>query len=82
MLLSVERGEHYRLVVNAGGVLVDGSGRLSAEVAVAGVEVEGADVVSAMTAGKLHPAFDASDGIEAFHNLECSPLAVERKSRG
>jgi hypothetical protein len=55
-------------VVNIGGVLVDGGGRLGAEVAVAGIEIEGADVVGAMGAGKLHAALDASDGVLALHN--------------
>ena len=55
-------------MVNAGGVAIDGSGGLGAEVAVAGVEIEGADVVSAAGAGELHPALDASDGVVSLHN--------------
>ena len=81
MLLSVQGGEHYGLVVDGGGVVVDGGGGLGAEVAVAGIEVESADVVGAMSAGELHAALDASDGVEAFHNFECSPLAVKGKAR-
>jgi hypothetical protein len=68
-LLGVERGEHYGLVVNAGGVEIDGGRGLGAEVAVAGVEVESADVVGAAGAGKLHAALDASDGVVSLHNL-------------
>ncbi|MFZ0899929.1 MAG: hypothetical protein WBW98_04095 [Candidatus Sulfotelmatobacter sp.] len=68
VLLGVEGGEHYGLVVDAGGVLIDGSGGLGAEVAVAGIEVESADVMGAVGAGELHAAFDASDGVEAFHS--------------
>ena len=82
MLLGVERGEHYGFVVDVGGVAVDGGGGLSAEVAVAGVEVEGADVVGAVGAGELHAALDACDGVEAFHNSECSLLAGKAKARG
>ncbi|MGA9510149.1 MAG: hypothetical protein WBV55_16140 [Candidatus Sulfotelmatobacter sp.] len=82
MLLGVEGGEHYGLVVHFGGVLVDGGGGLGAEVAVAGIEVERGDVVSAVRAGKLHAAFDASDGVEAFHKFECSLLRGDEKARG
>ena len=51
VLLGVEGGEHYGLVVDAGGVLIDGSGGLGAEVAVAGIEVESADVMGS----RQHP---------------------------
>jgi hypothetical protein len=64
------------------GMLVDGGSRLGAEVAVAGIEVERGDVVGAVGAGKLHAALDASDGIEALHNLEFSPLGWNGKARG
>jgi hypothetical protein len=77
-LLGVEGGEHYGFVVDAGGVAVDGGGGLGAEVAVAGVEVESADVVIAVGAGELHASFDARHGVEAFHRFECSPFARER----
>jgi hypothetical protein len=82
VLLGVEGGEHYGLVVDFGGVLVDGGGGLGAEVAVARVEVESGDVVRAARAGELHAAFDASDGVEAFHRIECSPLRANAKARG
>ena len=56
-------------MVDCGGVHVDGGGGLGAEVAVAGIEVERADVVGAAGAGKLHAAFDASDGVVPLHNF-------------
>jgi hypothetical protein len=67
-LLGVEGREHYRFVVNCGGVLIDRRGGLGAEVAVAGIEVEGADVMGAARAGELHAALDASDGVVSLHN--------------
>ena len=67
MLLGVQGGEHYGFVVDAGGVPVDGGGGLGAEVAVAGIEVKGADVVGAAGAGELHAALDASDGVVSLH---------------
>ena len=79
-MLVVEGGEHYGFVVDAGGVAVDGGGGLGAEVAVAGVEVEGADVVSAVGAGELHASLDARHGVKAFHRFEFSLLA-ERSDR-
>jgi hypothetical protein len=39
-------------------------------------------VVRAARAGELHAAFDASDGVEAFHKFECSPLRANAKARG
>ncbi len=65
-----------------GGMLVDCGGGLGAKIAVAGVEVEGADVVGAVSAGELHASLDASDGIEALHNFESSLLAGKGKVRG
>jgi len=64
-------------VVNAGGVAVDGSGGLSAKVAIAGIEVECADVVRAASAGKLHAALNPRDGVMPLHNSECSLLQRE-----
>ena len=61
-------------MVDAGGMAVDGGGGLGAEVAVAEVEVESADVVGAAGAGKLHAAFDASDGVVSLHNFKCRSL--------
>ncbi len=63
MLLGIERGEHYRLVMNLGGVVVNGGGGLGAEVAVAEIEVKSADMMGAVIAGELHTALDACDGI-------------------
>ncbi len=65
-------------MVDAGGVAVDGGGGLGAEVAVAEVEVEGADVVGAVGTGELHASHDARDGVEALHRFECS-LFVEKR---
>ena len=69
-------------MVDAGGVAVDGGGGLGAEVAVAGVEVEGADVVSAVGAGEPHASLNAGDGVETLHRFESSPFAREGKARG
>jgi len=68
VLLGVEGGEHYGLVVDAGGVAIDGGGGLGAEVAVAEVEVESAHVVGAAGAGELHASLDADDGVMSLHN--------------
>ncbi len=64
-------------MVDAGGVAVDGGGGLGAEVAVTGIEVESADVVSAVGAGEPHASLDACHGVETFHRFECSLLARE-----
>jgi hypothetical protein len=55
-------------VVDAGSVAVDGGGGLGAEVAVAQVEVERADVVGAAGAGELHASLDARYGVMSLHN--------------
>jgi hypothetical protein len=34
-------------------------------------------VVGAVGAGEPHASLDARDGVEAFHNFECSLLARE-----
>ena len=67
MLLGVEGGKHYGLVVGARGVEIDGGGGLGAEVAVTEVEVESADVVGAAGAGELHASLDAGDGVVSIH---------------
>ena len=82
MLLGVERGEHYGLVVHFGGVLIDSSCGLGAEVAIARVEVKRTDVVSTMGAGEPHTSLDAGDGVETLHRIECSLLAANEKARG
>jgi hypothetical protein len=56
-------------VVDFGGVLVNGRGCLGAEVAVARIEVERADMVRAVSTGELHSALDTRDGVEAVHIL-------------
>jgi hypothetical protein len=68
VLLGVEGGEHYGLVVGARGVEIDGGGGLGAKVAVAEIEVECADVVGASGAGELHASLDAGDGVMSIHN--------------
>ncbi len=60
--------------MNAGGMAIDGGGGLSAKVAVAGIEIEGADVVRAASAGKLHATLNPHDGVMPLHNSECSLL--------
>ena len=65
---AVRGGEHYRLVVDAGGVEVDGRSRLGAQVAVTEVEVESTDVVGAAEAGELHAAFNAFGGVVSLHH--------------
>ena len=72
--MNVERREHYRFVVNAGGVAVDGGSGLRAKVAIAGIEIECADVVRAASAGKLHATLNPHDGVMPLHNSECSLL--------
>ena len=69
-------------MVDAGGVAVDGGGGLGAEVAVAGVEVEGADVVGAVGAGELHASLDPRDGVEPLHRFQSSLFVREGKARG
>jgi hypothetical protein len=81
-LLRVEGRKHHRLVVDAGGVAVDGGGGLGAEVAVAGVEVESADMVRAMGAGELHASLDAGDRVKALHRIQSSLFIREGKARG
>jgi len=69
-------------VVDAGGVAVDGGGGLGAEVAVAGIEVEGADVVGAVGAGELHASLDAGDGVETLHNFSLVSLCGSDRHGG
>jgi hypothetical protein len=78
VLLGVEGREHDRFVVDARGMPVDGGGSLGAKVAVAGVEIESADVVGAMGAGELHASLDAGDGVETLHRFESSLFLVKR----
>jgi hypothetical protein len=37
-------------------------------------------VVSAAGAGELHAALDASDGVQALHNFQCSPFVAKGKA--
>ena len=58
-------------------MLIDGRGSLGAQVAVAGVEFEGGHVMGAVSAAKLHPALDASDGVVSLHK---SSVVLSRES--
>ena len=64
-------------MVDRRGVEIDGGGGLGAEVAVADVEVERADVVGASGAGELHASLDARDGVMSLHN---SSVVLSRRS--
>ncbi len=56
-------------MVNFGRVAIDCGGSLSAQIAVAGIEIECADMMGTMCAFKLHAALDALNGVEAVHGL-------------
>ena len=71
-LLDLGVGDNHGLVVNLGGMLIEGVGGLGAEVAVLKVEVKRADAVRAADAGELRTALDAL-GCVVFHNLIVSP---------
>jgi hypothetical protein len=69
-------------VVNAGGVAVDGGGGLSAKVAIAGIEIERADVVRAASAGKLHATLNPRDGVMPLHNSSVVFCGVKDRHGG
>ena len=71
-LLDVGVGDNHGLVVNLGGMLIEGVGGLGAEVAVLEVEVKRADAVRAADAGELRTALDPL-GCVVTHNLIVSP---------
>ena len=71
-LLDVGVGDSHGLVVDLGGVLIEGVGGLSAEVAVLEVEVEGADTVRAMDASELNASLDPLGGVRS-HGLIVVP---------
>ena len=71
-LLNVERGNHHGLVVDLRCVLIERRSGLSAEVAVACVELCSSDTVFTADAGELHAAGDSFDGVMS-HWLDCSP---------
>jgi hypothetical protein len=56
---------------------IDGGRGLSAKVAIAGIEIERADVVRTASAGKLHATLNPRDGVMPLHNFECSLLRRE-----
>ena len=64
--LLIGLGNDRRFVVGFGVVIVDRGGSLGAEVAVPGVEIQGAHTVGAVRAGELHTALDALDSV-GFH---------------
>ena len=61
-------GDDHGLVVDPGGVLIEGGGGLGAEVAVLEVEVEGADAVRASNAREVHVPLDPLNGVVS-HSL-------------
>ena len=71
-LLDVGVGDNHGLVVNLGGVLIEGVGGLRAEVAVLEVEVKRAHAVRAADAGELGAALDPLGSVVS-HNLIVSP---------
>jgi hypothetical protein len=73
-LLDVGVGDNHGLVVNLGGMLIEGVGGLGAEVAVLEVEVKRADAVRAADAGELHATLDPL-GCVVSHNPIVSPRA-------
>lgn len=70
-LLHVEGRNRDGLVVDFGGVLIEGSCSLCAEVAVAQVEFQRGDAVRTVGAGKLHASGDAFCGVVS-HSHDCS----------
>ena len=68
-LLDVGGGDDSGLVVDLNGVLIEGGGGLGPEVAVLGVEVEGANAVRAVNARKLHTACLDTLGGVVSHGL-------------
>jgi hypothetical protein len=80
-LLHIERGEHDRLVVHFGGVLIDCGRGLSAQIAIARIELECADAMRAAGACELHASLDAGNGVETLHKIECNRCARNGKSR-
>ena len=76
-LLDVGVGDNHGLVVNLGGMLIEGVGGLGAEVAVLKVEVKRADAVRAADAGELRTALDPL-GCVVSHNTDCKSQGGER----
>ena len=79
-LLHVEGGNHHRLVVYLGRVMIQRSRSLGAEVAVAGVELRGGDTVFAADAGKLHAPCNPFNGVVS-HLIDCSPRQENRRRK-
>jgi hypothetical protein len=81
-LLQVEGREHYRFVVNAGGVAVDGSGGLRAQVPVPAIKIECADGMRAARAGKPHATLNPRDGVVPLHTLSVVLCGAKDRHRG
>ena len=71
-LLDVGVGDNQGLVVNLGGMLIQGVGGLGAEVAVLEVEVKRANAVRAADAGELRASLDSVCSVVS-HDLIVSP---------
>jgi hypothetical protein len=71
-LLDVGVGDDQGLVVNLGGMLIEGVGGLGAEVAVLEVEVKRADAVRAADTGELRASLDPVCSVVS-HDLIVSP---------
>ena len=69
----VARGNYHGFVVHFSGVIVDGGGRLCAEVAGFHIEIERGDAVFTVHAGELYAVLDAL-GAVGFHWLNCRPF--------
>lgn len=72
-LMTIGRRNHHGFMVRVGGMLIDGSRGLGAEVAGLGVEIQRADAVFAARAGEPHSTLDALHAV-GFHCLNCNPL--------
>jgi hypothetical protein len=73
-LLTICGRNYHGLMVSLGRVKIDGGCSLSAEVSGLGIEIERADAMRTVNAGKLHAALDALDFV-GFHCLHCSASA-------
>jgi hypothetical protein len=78
-LLDVGVGDIYRLVVNLGGMLIEGVRGLGAEVAAFKIEVKRADAVRAVDAGELRTTLDPL-GCIVSHNTDCKSHEESERS--
>jgi len=77
--MDVGSGDNHGLVVNLGGMLIEGTGGLGAEVAILEVEVKRADPVWAADAGELRASLDPLGSV-ASHKLDCKSHAERERS--